>query len=174
MPKIIKNKTAVIIVDMQEFFLKNFAPTVRNELVNNQGKFIELCVKNKLPFIVLEYKCKGIDKVETIPRLLKKIKNVYKEIIIKENNSGFTKTGLDKTLKELGIEEIILLGINAHACIQDTAISALKRGYRVATSKGLISNSYRKDMQLSRRNEAWFKKNTTFFEDPEELSKYIK
>jgi nicotinamidase-related amidase len=161
---LLKKNTAVIIVDMQDFFLDNFTPKNRELLIMNQIKIIKLCVKNKLPFVILEYKCRGIFRGELIKKLDKMIKNTQKETIIKESNSGFTDTNLDSILNNLKIKQILLFGINANGCVQDTAIGAIRRGYRVITASGIIASSSRKDLELSVKNLKWYKKNTTFCE----------
>jgi len=160
----LKKNTAVIIVDMQSFFLDNFTPKNRKLLIMNQIKTIKLCVKNKLPFFILEYRCRGIFRGELIQKLDKMIKNTQKEIIIKESNSGFTNTNLDLILNNLKIKQILIMGINANGCVQDTAIGAIRRGYRVITASGIIASSSRKDLELSVKNLKWYKKNTTFCE----------
>jgi nicotinamidase-related amidase len=161
---LLKKNTAVIIVDMQDFFLDNFTPKNRELLIMNQIKIIKLCVKNKLPFVILEYKCRGIFRGELIKKLDKMIKNTQKETIIKESNSGFTDTNLDSILNNLKIKQILLFGINANGCVQDTAIGAIRRGDRVITASGIIASSSRKDLELSVKNLKWYKKNTTFCE----------
>jgi nicotinamidase-related amidase len=167
-----KNK-ALILIDMQDFFLKKFVPSIRKNLIQNHSVLIDLCIKKDIPIIVLEYKCRGNLKGETISQLKKKIKDVLKKVIIKENNSGFTKTKLDMVLKDLKIDEVILAGINANGCIQDTAIGALHRGYDVTTSLGIMASSSRKDLDLSKKNKDWFVNNTTFFKDFKNLTKYL-
>ena len=167
-----KNK-ALIIIDMQDFFLKKFVSNIKKSLVRNQGVLIDLCVKKNIPIIILEYKCKGILRGKTISQLKKKTKYALKEVIIKENNSGFTNTRLDIVLKDLKINEVILAGINSNGCIQDTAIGALHRKYKVITSLGVMASSSRKDLDLSKKNKDWFIDNTIFFENLKDLIKYL-
>jgi nicotinamidase-related amidase len=169
-----KKDIAVIIVDMQDFFLKNFPVSISNELVYNQKKVIGLCIKKKLPFLLLEYKAGGISRGKTILKLKKMVNNSVRGIINKENNSGFTKTNLDRTLRDLNIGAILLMGLNANGCIQDTAIGAIHRGYKVITAKGIVANSSRMDLTLSKRNEKWFKNNTNFFDNDTDLIDHLK
>ncbi|MCX6716927.1 MAG: hypothetical protein NTV72_03310 [Candidatus Taylorbacteria bacterium] len=51
-----KNTTVAVIVDMQDFFLQNMRAEIRSELIENQKKVIDLCLKSKMPFIIIEYK----------------------------------------------------------------------------------------------------------------------
>jgi nicotinamidase-related amidase len=162
------SKTAIILVDMQDFFLKNFKKNVRSKLVDNQLKVLERCKKEKIPLIVLEYKTRGIYRGKTTPALSEKIKSIYHNTIIKENNSGFTNTDLGKTLDDLKIKKLFIMGINANACVQDTAISALKRGYRVIVSKETMACAWRDGGEMSKKNEEWYKENCTLLETAKE------
>ena len=155
-----KNDIAVVLIDMQAFFLKDFSSSVRNTLIKNQSYVIKICVAKKLPFIVLEYKTNGISRGKIIKSLDREIKNGHKDIFIKENNSGFAQTKLESILKESGIKTLLLMGVNANGCVQDTAIGALHRGFNVVTSEGLIASSSRNDLELSKRNRDWYLKNT--------------
>lgn len=168
-----KKTIGIIIVDMQEFFLNNISKQVQDELIKNQQNIIDIGINKDLQFILLEFKAGGELRGSTISKLSNKIKNHVKEVIIKDNNGGFTKTNLDSILKELNIKEIILMGLNANGCIQDTAIGAINRKYKVITSKGIIASSYRNNLTLSKRNEAWFRNNTLFFDNPKKLVEYL-
>jgi hypothetical protein len=53
--------------------------------------------------------------------------------------------------------------------VQDTAIGAIKRGYRVLTAEDLIASGSNKEGKLSRKNKAWFEDNTVFYESAENL-----
>lgn len=158
---------------MQDFFLKNFPVLISKELVENQKRVIELCLKKKMPFVFLEYKAGGVFRGKTILRLEKLINDSLKETIVKESNSGFTNTDLDKTLKNLNVGTVLLMGLNANGCVQDTAIGAIHRKYKVITSEGIIASSSRKDLTLSKRNTEWFKKNTRFFKSSTDLVAYL-
>ncbi|MFA7315881.1 MAG: isochorismatase family cysteine hydrolase [Candidatus Paceibacterota bacterium] len=171
-----KNHRAVVLIDMQDFFLKHFSFSIYKDLIKNQSKVIDVCEKYNIPLIVLEYKCRGIFRGKTTDKLHKKIKNLKEaKILIKMSNSGFTDTPLDALLKESKINELVLMGINANACVQDTAIGALKRGFKVSTSQDIIANSSSgKNQILSKRNKEWYKKNTNFFINFEDFLSYIK
>jgi nicotinamidase-related amidase len=52
-------------------------------------------------------------------------------IVVKKPYSAFFGTGLDDILERRGVDEIVLCGINTHACIRTTAIDAYQRDLRV-------------------------------------------
>lgn len=164
------NKVAVVLVDMQIFFLKNLKPDIKKELIANQLKVINFSIAHNIPLIVLEYKAGGILRGKTTKGLQEKIQKISRvKVLIKESNSGFTKTNLDQILKEAKITKLVLMGINANGCVQDTAIAALRRKYTVASSKGIIANTLSSGMELSKKNKDWYMKNTEFFENVDSL-----
>ncbi|MDB5266581.1 MAG: nicotinamidase [Parcubacteria group bacterium] len=160
---------AVVVMDMQDFFLKNFPAHIKEKLIAEQGKILRRCIKENIPVVVFEYKAGGKDRGRTTPILEKLIRKVAEEIIIKESNSGFTKTHLDKILRSLKIKNLIIIGVNANACVQDTAIGAMKRGYKVSTAESLIASVSNKEGRLSRKNKTWFKAHTSFYENTADL-----
>jgi nicotinamidase-related amidase len=168
-----KKDTAVIIIDMQEFFLDKFPKPIVKQLIANQKWILDVCLKKGLPFILIEYKTRSIFRGPTISPIKNLVKNSVIQTIIKENNSAFTKTNLDIILKSHGIKKILLLGINANACVQDTAIAAIFRGYRVITAQGIMTSASRSDMSLSKKNKQWFAENTVFFEDFKKIENYL-
>lgn len=164
-----KSNVAVILIDMQDFFLQHFSEQIRKTLIDNQIRILDACVKQKIPLIVIECKAGGKFRGATTSRLNRKIAAISHELIVKESNSGFTNTDLDEILRALNVRKLFLMGINANACIQDTAISALHRGYKVVISKGLTACASRSDMeQLSRRNAEWYRANGKLLNNLEE------
>ncbi len=165
--------TILIIVDMQDFFLKRFPISVQHEIIENQKIIIDFCVRRNIPSIIIEYKAGGVERGKTKKELVDSIGNNLVNVIVKDNNGGFTKTNLDVVLNKLNIRKIILMGLNANGCIQDTVIGANNRGYRVITSKGIIANSSSGNMEISKRNKEWYIKNTVFFDNVKSLYTYL-
>lgn len=161
-----KNNIALIIVDMQDFFLKNFYKDKVKKLVGNQSKVISFCVKENIPIFLLEYATRG--------KTIKALRDIAKDssTIIKENNSGFRDTKLDEILKMFGTKSIILMGINGSGCVQDTAIGAIKRNYKIMTSEDIIASNTKRDCNLS-TSKKWYSKNGKFFESSDNLIEYI-
>lgn len=164
-----QNKLVVILVDMQDFFLKKVTRENRERIIPNQIKIIAFCAKNKVPFIVLEYKNRG----KTTRILSEKIKRLpITKTITKEHNSGFRDTDLAEILKEIGTRKVLLMGINASGCVQDTAIGALYRGYGIVTASSVIASFSERDRHLA-TSRKWYTENGKYFEKTEDLLKEI-
>ena len=168
-----KKNIAVVLIDMQDFFLKNLSEPAREDLIRNQSKVLDLCSQNSIPVITLEYNAGGTSRGETTQKLREKIIGTSIATILKDSNSGFTDTKLDEILKSSDTKEIVLMGVNANGCVQDTAMGALRRGYKVTTCKRVIANSSSDVHGLSMQNEKWFAENTTLFAETEDLIDHL-
>lgn len=60
--------------------------------------------------------------------------------IIKKRYSAFFKTQLEERLAESGVSELVLCGINTHACIRMAAIDAYQRDFRVVLAEECIGS----------------------------------
>ncbi|WP_201269907.1 cysteine hydrolase family protein [Sinorhizobium meliloti] len=60
--------------------------------------------------------------------------------IVKKRYSAFFKTELEDLLEELGVGELVLCGINTHACIRMAAIDAYQRDLRVVLAEECIDS----------------------------------
>ena len=60
--------------------------------------------------------------------------------VIKKRFSMFFETGLDALLQELGTDQIILAGVNSHACIRMAAIDAYQRDFEVLIVRECVAS----------------------------------
>lgn len=60
--------------------------------------------------------------------------------IIKKRYSAFFGTDLDQLLAELAVDELVLAGINTHACIRSAAIDAYQRDMEVTIPRECVSS----------------------------------
>lgn len=62
-------------------------------------------------------------------------------VMPKPKDSGFFRTTLDEVLKELGVDTVIISGMQTQICVQTTAADAHFRGYAVVVpSDGVVSS----------------------------------
>ena len=59
-------------------------------------------------------------------------------VLVKKRYSAFYGTDLEKRLFALGVERVVLAGINIHACIRMAALDAYQRDLRVVLPIGAI------------------------------------
>lgn len=61
-------------------------------------------------------------------------------VLVKKRYSAFFGTNLDEILADLSVSELVLAGINSHACIRMAAIDAYQRDIRVVLARDAISS----------------------------------
>ena len=59
-------------------------------------------------------------------------------IVPKRAYGAFDATELDKRLRELKVDEVVLAGQHTHICIRHTAYGALLRGYRITVPRDAV------------------------------------
>jgi len=141
-------KTLLVIDMLEDFFRKDPLKSIREKLVTNINTLTEQFRKNDVPIIWIRQEFKedlsdaylvmkkeniritiaGTVGCEILPELLK---TSSEHEIIKKRYSAFYGTELDELLNELGTTELILAGVNTHACIRSTAIDAYQRDLEI-------------------------------------------
>lgn len=120
--KLIRKKGSVlIVVDMQE----KLVPLMdkKEELIENIIKLIKFCKICKIPIILTEQYPKGLG------RTVRKIMNEIREVppIEKTSFSCFGSNEFREALKKMKARALIIVGIETHVCILQTALEALKK-----------------------------------------------
>jgi nicotinamidase-related amidase len=72
-------------------------------------------------------------------------------VIVKKRYSAFFGTELDAVLEQLGIDELVLAGVNTHACIRTTAIDAFQRDLAVTLAADCLGSPDPEHAALSLR-----------------------
>lgn len=159
-----KNETeqyGVLIIDMQEKFIKDHKDYSIQEKISSQQRLLNACTVLDLPVAVLEYESNG----ETIPQItdyaLKVPKNKF---IIKIWDDGFHKTDLAHLLAEWGVNHLILAGINSGVCVKETARGWRDSGFgRFSTARDLIADYRDEDGRMPIYIQNWYSTYSTNF-----------
>jgi isochorismate hydrolase len=156
-------KLCILLIDMQEYFLSDFVDSARYALVESQLDFLRSVRRVDLPVAVLEYKDCG----NTLSELRREVDlTSVHQYITKPTNNGFHGTRLDKLLLAWNVNNLILMGINADACVLETARSAVLKDYKIWTANRLIANVSREhDAALNGTFQHWYKANGKYFSD---------
>ena len=157
-----KPKVAVAVVDMQEDFLRDIAPDEIKREVSYQLNVLDYAKERQLLVYELhtvmrkhiidnlneelkEYEIELLQNLgfgKTEPRLKRKLDHINSKLVRKYDDNGFIETSLATELREQGIEYILLMGINACACVKKTGQGAIDNGFKIMTLKELIASSY--------------------------------
>lgn len=134
--KSLSPNTAVLLIDMQETFVKNMRIGRAPLIIERQIQILRHCAQVDIPVAVLEFSLKG----RTISVLRKTLHTVPRvRVFKKRTDSGFENKNLKKQLEDWQVQNLILMGINAQFCVKATAQDALKNGFAISTSPDLIS-----------------------------------
>lgn len=164
------SKLCVIVVDMQPVYLKNIKEKDRTRLIKNQLNLLDKCHEINLPVIAFEGQNPHTVHYEgTIPELREKIKQFSKnKFFEKEHNDGFTYyPQVIQQLTEWNRDTLFLTGINAYACVRETAWGAVAKGYSVITSKEMIADQHGRPNMIGAKK--WFQENGIYLRNSEKL-----
>ena len=139
----LKDDCIQIVIDFQE----RLAPHIVgiDKIIANSRKLTKACKVFGIPMIVTEQKKLG-NTVNEIKELLDV------EPIQKLSFSCFKERDFAEKLKSLNRKTCILIGIEAHICILQTALDLIREGYRVYVAFDCIGsrNEYDKDVAIQR------------------------
>ena len=130
---------ALIIIDMQEGYIGHKRGTGDfQEVVEYINYIASMFRKEGRPVIFVRDISEGEgEEFCTIPELTMTEEDYE---ILKFYNNSFWETGLDKLLKELKVEMLILAGSAAEYCVTATYFGAKERGYEpVLLQNGVLS-----------------------------------
>ena len=142
-------KSALLVIDMQEFFLNEtshaYIPASK-AIIPRINSLIKEYKKQKLPVIFTyhayeENEDPGVmnkwwgDVLRTTNPLSRIDKSIdYNEddiLIQKKRYSAFIGTDLDSILKEKNVEKVVITGVMTHLCCETTARDAFMKDYEV-------------------------------------------
>lgn len=123
--KLNKEGSVLVVIDMQDRLLR--AINAWEGVLDNTVKMIKFAQTLKVPVVVTEQYPKGLGQTnpqvaELFPGFAPLEKTVF---------SCFGAEGFEEQLKKLGAKTLVIVGIETHICVQQTALDALARGYDV-------------------------------------------
>lgn len=112
----------LIVIDFQEKLIKHIQRA--EEVLRESAKLIKACKILGVPMIVTEQVKLG-KTVEEIRRL------IYSKPILKSSFSCVKSEDFMRELEMLKPKKCIIIGIEAHICVLQTALDLLEKGYEV-------------------------------------------
>lgn len=137
-----REQSALLLIDVQE----KLTPLVAHSevLVNNCTWLLRLASDLGVPYWVSEQYPQGLGT--TVAALSKEIVG---EIIEKVTFSTCRAHNFEAKFKILGKKQIILMGIEAHVCVLQTALDLKKAGYSVFVVVDAVSSRYAIDYKYA-------------------------
>ena len=129
-----RENTALLIIDVQEKLLAVMQD--KEKIVENILKLIDFAKIVNLPIIMTEQYPKGLGLT------IEQIKNRIPEIVPIEKTafSCFGVEGFKERLENYNMSTIIIVGIESHVCVSQTALDALDYNMRVCVISDAISS----------------------------------
>lgn len=132
MSKLKNNKTALIIIDVQNFY---WSKETHEEYIANLQRILEDARRRKLYIIHVKHVW-GDNPEDKIFDIREEITPLTDEpIVIKHEAGAFYQTNLEELLKSRGIEDIFITGMQTHLCCDTTTREASTRGYNTTVIK---------------------------------------
>ena len=97
------------------------------------------------PSTVDDHNIMGSVQTEMIPSLVEDDDYVIDN---KKRLDCFMGTDLDNLLRNLGIENVCLMGINTNTCVLNTAFTAFNKDYRVVVMSDCVASMYGEDLHV--------------------------
>lgn len=155
------NRTAVIIIDMQNDFIGEEAVIPckgTQNIIQNIKELTEFCHRNQVPVIYTQeahranqidfgreldgdeplHCLEGSKGIEIIPELTPKAEDY---IIMKRRYSSFFQTDLQILLSGLKVDTLIITGAATDVCVRATATDAQQYGYYVYVPKDCVAGT---------------------------------
>jgi nicotinamidase-related amidase len=162
------NAPALIVIDMLNDFLRAWAPSSRQRLVQSTNALVGILRGRSRPIVWVRQEFQP-DLRDAFPEMRAKgIRITIRgtegsqivsdlavapsdPVVIKKRYSAFYGTTLDGILTGLNPDGLILAGINTHACIRMAAIDAYQRDWEVILAADCVDSYDREHHDISLR-----------------------
>lgn len=129
MNTLLQNDTLLLIIDIQE---KLVAALDKDIVVTKAVKIAKAAKILGIPALVTEQYPKGLGR--TVPQL-KAVLPENTEIVEKTSFNALLEDGMKEKIKSFGKKQIVILGIETHICVHQTASALVEEGYEVYVIK---------------------------------------
>lgn len=138
-----KGNTALLVVDIQE----KIVPVMREHqlLIENNLKLVKGCNVLNVPIYYTEQYPKGLGA--TLPEI--KVMLSGAKIYEKSTFSCFGAGSLFQDLINAGIKNVVVCGIEAHVCVQQTVLDLKANGFQVTLVADAVSSRKKIDYKAA-------------------------
>jgi nicotinamidase-related amidase len=138
-----RKTTALVVIDMQE---KLFPRTNDSAAVLERClKVIEFCKRLNVPIVVTEQYPKGLGT--TLPAVREALGPLYKPIS-KTAFSCFGEERFVDKVEELEVDTLVLVGIETHVCVAQTALVGVAYEYDIAVLADCVTSRNPRDHEI--------------------------
>ncbi|MCP4493546.1 MAG: isochorismatase family protein [Gammaproteobacteria bacterium] len=132
-----KSDAALIIIDVQQQLLKIMDKPISAQLINNVNLFSQMFTYWDNPIIITEQYPKGLGPTcNAVKQHLPQLQPVEKVTFGSCGDEGF-----NQQLTALQTHKLILVGMEAHVCVLQTALQLLQKNYQVIIPADAVQSS---------------------------------
>ena len=138
--------TAFLLIDMQEKLLASMEQSTAEKIQVRQKIMLHAAKELNIPVIITEQYPKGLGK--TVSGLSELFKEEW-PVFDKTSFSCFGDVDFRMAIEKQHFKSLVLMGVETHVCIQQTAIDALARGFQVFVIADAVSSKRQSDAAIS-------------------------
>jgi nicotinamidase-related amidase len=127
MERLIPSKTALLIVDVQEKLAAAMAPEAMDALVKNTTILLETAKALGVKVVASEQYPKGLGP--TVAPIAAKLAELRVTPLPKMTFDACSDLAISRALTETGARSVIVVGMETHVCVFQTARELVKRSY---------------------------------------------
>lgn len=139
-----RGDSALVVIDVQEKLMPLVVDHAR--ITWNIGRLLDGAAMLNVPAVATEQYPQGLGG--TLPELAARVKAAIPEKLL---FSCVECGGLFTQLAERGVHKLLLCGIEAHVCVQQTALDLMAAGFRVYLAVDAIGARYDIDRDIALR-----------------------
>ncbi len=139
-----EKRAVLLVVDIQERLL----PVVQRPdgLLDRITFLISACRVLSVPILVTEQSPEKLGP--TVEQIRQALGDAYRPLV-KASFSPFAGNEFRRSLASLGRHQILLCGIEAHVCVTQAGLDALKMGWEVFLARDAVSSRFEPDTEVS-------------------------
>lgn len=140
------NNSCLVVIDIQTRLTAAMPLKVLARLKRNINILLQSANTLSIPVLATEQYPKGLGPTE--PEIVK----LLPDNTLKFEKTCFSCTGAEnflQQLEEMGRKQIILVGIEAHVCVLQTAIQLIAEGYQVFVAADGVCSRHRENYEAS-------------------------
>lgn len=119
--------TVLLVVDVQEKLAAAMPPEALARLLKNTGILIETAKVLKMKVLASEQYPKGLGA--TVPAVGEKLRELSVTPLAKTTFDACSDLPIARALSETGARAVVVVGMESHVCVFQTARELVKRGY---------------------------------------------
>ena len=138
-----KENTALLVIDIQERLI----PVIfeNEKVIGNAVKLVQGFKTLNVPIYYTEQYPKGLG--HTDPRVKEALGDI--EPIEKMSFSCSGAGNLFEELKEKGIQQVVVCGVESHVCVLQTSLDLIANGFQVFVAADAVSSRREFDLQIA-------------------------